>query len=416
MSVLKSLLDKSKWQEFLSFKINQSHLSKTEEAELAKFINDEKYLEIAKKIVQDSYSFSVPTKTLINKSGSSKKRVVYSFNHSENIILKFILFLMNKYDNAFSSNCYSFRKNYTVKRAFIEIVSHKNINQMFCYKLDISNYFNTINIEKLLPILHTVIDDDEQLFNLIKNILTQDKAIINGEIVSEKRGAMAGTSLSTFLANVYLMDLDKYFLSQNVVYARYSDDIIIFTESKQKLEYFKEYILNFLNKKDLSVNPEKESFFNPYEPWHFLGFEYNNGIIDLSKITIKKIKDKIRRKSRAIFRWKVKNNKTTEHAIKVLIRVFNNKFYRTENTKELSWCKWFFPLLSSHKGLKIIDDYFVQYLRYLSSGKFSRKNFSVTYTSLKKLGFRSLVNEFYKFKKLGHQNLQTDIEIWNVLW
>ena len=399
MSVLNSLLDKSKWQEFLNFKINQSHLSKIEETELADFINNEKYLEIAKQIIQGAYSFSVPTKTLINKNGSSKKRVVYSFNPCENIILKFISFLMNKYDNSFASNCYSFRKNYTVKRAFIEIVSHKNINNMFCYKLDISNYFNSINIQKLLPMLCNVINDDKPLLNLIQNILTKDQSLFNGKIITEKRGAMAGTPLSTFIANIYLMDLDKYFVSQNVIYARYSDDIIIFTESKQKLEYFKDYILNFLKEKDLSVNPEKESIFNPYEPWHFLGFEYNKGIIDLSKITIKKIKDKIRRKSRAIFRWKVKNNKTTEHAIKVLIRVFNNKFYRTENTKELSWCKWFFPLLSSHKSLKIIDDYFVQYLRYLSSGKFSKRNFLVTYESLKQLGFRSLVNEFYKFKK-----------------
>lgn len=75
-----------------------------------------------------------------------------------------------------------------------------------------------------------------------------------------------------------------------------------------------------------------------------------------------------------------------------------------------------FSVISTHKSLKIMNDYFVQYLRYLSSGKFSKKNFLVTYESLKTLGFRSLVNEFYKFKKPTLQNLKTDIEIWNVLW
>lgn len=396
MSIINLLLDKQKWQEFLDYKIEKSHLSKLEEQNLIDFITQEKYAEVAKLIMEGTYTFSVPTKSLVNKSGSTKKRVVYTFNATENIILKFILHQMSDYDSCFANNLHSFRRNSTVKKAFYSIANIPNINSMYAYKLDISNYFNSINVKKLLPILKRVIVDDEPLYNLIKNLLLVDKSMVNGKVIKEKRGAMAGTSLSTFLANVYLMDLDKYFEDNNIIYARYSDDIMIFAKTKKELNKHKEYILNFIKEKDLIINKDKENLFLPNTAWNFLGFEYNKGTIDLSKVTLKKIKDKIRRKARALFRWKVANNKTDEHAMRVMIHIFNKKFYQIEHFKDLTWSKWFFPVITTHDTLKVIDEYLIQYVRYISSGKFCKKNFNITYDTLKDYGFRSLVNEYHK--------------------
>ena len=235
-------------------------------------------------------------------------------------------------------------------------------------------------------------------------MLTVDKSVLNGEEIFEKRGAMAGTSLSAFIANVYLTELDKYFETKNIIYARYSDDIIVFAENEEELNSFREYILKVLSLKDLVVNSSKEQFFIPQQPWSFLGFEYDNGIIDLSSVTLKKIKDKIRRKARALYRWKERKEKTVEQTIKVLIRIFNNKFYRKENLKVLTWCKWFFPVITTHKSLQVIDNYLLQNIRYMSTGKYCKKNFNVKYDYIKTLGFKSLVNEFYKFKEGKNEN------------
>jgi hypothetical protein len=155
MSILNLLLEKQKWQEFLDYKISKSHLTKLEEQNLIEFITQEKYAEVSKQIVDGTYTFSIPTKSLVNKSGSTKKRVVYTFNPTENIILKYIAFQLGKYDGCFANNLHSFRKNSTVKKAFYSIANTPNINDMYAYKLDISNYFNrtvfitsTINIIK----------------------------------------------------------------------------------------------------------------------------------------------------------------------------------------------------------------------------------------------------------------------------
>lgn len=399
MSVLDSLLDTGKWQEFLDYKISKSHMTKTEEQNLIDFINNKEYYNVAKGIVEGTYTFSIPNKTMVNKSGSTKKRVVYTFDNVESMILKFIVFNMSKYDYVFSDNCYSFRKNSTVRKAFYSIIDNADINDMYVYKLDISNYFNSIDVSKLLPILNEVFGDDIKLYNFFKDILSVNKSMFNGEIIEEKRGAMAGTPMSTFFANVYLMDMDKYFGDLGVIYARYSDDIIIMDKDLDNLKKNISYIHSVIDSRGLNINSDKEELFLPHTPWNFLGFEYNDGVIDLSNVTLKKIKDKIRRKGRALYRWKIKNEKSTEHAIKVMLRVFNNKFYREDHQKDLTWSKWFFPVITTHNKLEIIDNYLIQYLRYLSTGKFSKKNYNITYDYLKELGYKSLVNEYYKSKK-----------------
>ena len=371
-------------------------MNKFEEKELTDFVKQKKYNPLVSQIYQGSYTFCIPKKSLINKSNSQKKRVIYSFNQDENIILKLLVYILKEYDSSFSKNCYAFRTGMTVKKAFYDLVKIKDIDKYYAYKLDIKNYFNSIDVDILLPILKEFLND-EKIYELFEKILKADLCIHNDRILIEKRGAMAGTPFSTFLANVYLHSLDKYFEENNLIYARYSDDIIVFSKSLDELQSQINFIHNELKKFNLDINNEKEFLFYPNTSWNFLGFKYKNKEIDLSEITLKKIKAKIRRKARAIYRWKIQKNKTTEHAIKVMLRVFNNKFYREKNTKDLTWSKWFFPVITTHKSLKIIDEYFISYLRYLSTGRFTKKNFNITYEKLKSLGFRSLVHEYYLF-------------------
>lgn len=50
-----------------------------------------------------------------------------------------------------------------------------------------------------------------------------------GKVVSAKKGAMAGVPFSGFCANLYLRKLDRAFAGR--LYARYSDDIIVFADT-----------------------------------------------------------------------------------------------------------------------------------------------------------------------------------------
>ena len=210
---------------------------------------------------------------------------------------------------------------------------------------------------------------------------------------------MAGVPLSTFLANYYLKDLDHYFYQQNVIYARYADDIIIFSDTLEDLMHQKEYLIKYLQSKHLTINTEKEFIYQPKDKIEFLGFSYENGIIDLSDNTIKKIKGKIRRSAKGLRRWKIRKNANDKVTLKAMNRKFNKKFYGKQTT-DLSWQYWFFPTINTSKSLKIIDEYMQQWQRYIVTGKHNKLNYKkVPYAYLKECNYIPLVHAYYTYKK-----------------
>ena len=60
-------------------------------------------------------------------------------------------------------------------------------------------------------------------------------------------------------------------------------------------------------------------------------------------------------------------------------------------------------MITTSEGIKKIDNYLLQYLRFLSTGRHCKQNYNVRYNTLKELGFKSLVNEYYKFKDFENE-------------
>ena len=395
-SLLDNIIDKNTWQNFLKYKIEKGHLSKKEEEFLSDFINNEKYHNLAQNIFNGD-EFALPEKIFLNKIGSNKKRIVYKFKEDEVIILKLLSFLLYKYDLQQAPNCYSFRRNISAGKAINELANNPELKYKWSYKLDIKNYFNSISIPLLLPILKKLCDDDYKLYTFFEQLLNKDEAFYAGKIVREKRGVMAGTPISPFLANLYLTEADNYFANANIPYARYSDDIILFADTQYELMERRQTLLNFLEKYQLEVNREKERVNSPDQAWEFLGVQCLNGSIDLSEITKKKLKGKIRRKARSLRRWMLNKNVEEFRTIKTMIKIFNRKFFESQNPNELTWSRWFFPIVNRSDGFKEIDNYLQQNLRYIATGHYSTNNYKIKYQDLKKLGYKSLVNEYYKF-------------------
>ena len=164
------------WNLFLNEKLENNYELKYEKDILKDFIENKKYKEITTKLGNNNYTFSLPIKKEINKKHTGKKRITYTFKKEEMIILKFITNKLYKYDYLFEDNLYSFRKHTGVKNALNKLMKTKSLKNMYAYKLDISNYFNSINTKLLLKNLEKDLND-KNLFNIIKQILTQDKAV-----------------------------------------------------------------------------------------------------------------------------------------------------------------------------------------------------------------------------------------------
>ena len=269
---------------------------------------------------------------------------------------------------------------------------------MVGYKVDIKNYFNSIDKDILLKNLK-VNKEDKELYCLIKDIIDNEYVSFEDNIIKEKKGVIAGNPISAFLANYYLKELDEFFWNQKVFYIRYADDIIIFCNTNEERENYKKELYKFLEKYHLQINPKKEHYYEKGESFEFLGFMFHNKEVDISQNTFYKIKGKIKRSTRGIRRWMLRKEASPMIALKAMNRKYNKKFYGNDNS-ELSWKYWYFPTINTTKTLHLIDEYYQQEIRAMITGKHNKKNFKkVPYSLLKDCNYKSLVNEYYKYKK-----------------
>lgn len=398
-TILEEAADGQIWQEFLAYKLEKQHLSGSEEKEIREFIEEKAYLPLCLAWEKGTYPSEPPVKKVINKVGTQKKRIVYSFEGAEGIFLKFVAFQLFRYDGAFADNCYAFRRSLGVRDAIRRIRKEPDLQKKYCLKVDISNYFNSIDVEILLQKLSFIRETDLPLYQLFERILREERVCENGRFVKEAHGAMAGTPLSPFFANIYLAEADRIFEKEGALYFRYSDDILLFEDSQEELFKKRDRLYEMIEGLGLSLNPNKVKLVVPGEEWEFLGFCYRNGEIDLSDNTIRKIKGRMKRKTDALRRWQRKKGLDTKRAAVGFIRAMNRKFYGRDEEDDFTWNRWFFPNLTVDTGLRIVDAYMQECIRYTVTGRHYKGNYRIRYETLKEWGYRSLVHEYYASRK-----------------
>lgn len=407
MDIIDMLHDKAQWQRFCDYKFQGGHLSQEEEADLLAFVQQEQYREPVQ-IIRNGECFAPPRMAQISKAHSQKKRTVFLFPREENYVLKFLTFLLQeRYDHLFAPNLYSFRPGTGVRDAIHAITGRQGIKNLWCYKADIQNYFNSIPVEKLLPVLEEALVDQPDILRFLKLLLTDPQAERDGQLLEIQKGIMAGCPVSTFLANLYLSHLDRYFHNNNVLYARYSDDIILFADSREMLERHIRMVHSTLADAGLLINSSKEQISAPGEPWVFLGIIYQNGIIDVAPVSVEKLKAKMHRKVRALVRWQARKQTTGAQTAKAFIRAFRRKLFCNDCEHELTWTRWYFPLITTAESLHAIDLYAQECIRYLVTGTRTKARYNCRYEDMKALGYVSLVHCYYAHLRFPENSQET---------
>ena len=394
MSLVDKLFEKSSWERFYEYK-SSLRCSKKFTGELRRFIDSEGYLKYESEI-RSLEGLPIPTRSVISKMSSRKRRTIYKYPYEFNMVLKLLTYLvLRKYDYMYTSDLYSFRPGVSAKDAITHITRTRDLHTLYSYKIDVSNYFNSIPVDKLCSELDSCITDDSELLSFMKALLLEENVISHGDKITEQKGIMAGTPIASFYANLYLKDLDEFFSSRGVLYARYSDDIIVFAQTEEEIAAHKEVILKTLSAKGLTVNPDKEVYGTPSDGFCFLGIEVKDGLIDIAPASVIKLKQKMRRKARALSRWYQRKDLDGTRAATAFIRIFNHKLLEANEDSDLTWSLWFFPVITTDKSLHVIDLYAQDLCRYLISGTHTKSRFNVRYEDLKALGYRSLVHEYY---------------------
>jgi len=245
------------WLRFLRYKQESGHMRQQELQALEEFVTQKRYRPVVARI-REGQPFPLPKRTELSKLHSQKKRIVYTYPEDENRVLKLLTWLLlEKYDSIFADNVYSFRPRKGVRDGVCSLVYAGNVGRLWSYKVDISNYFNSVPVDRLLPVLEETLADDPQTFTFLKGLLCEPMVLSGHTPIAEQKGIMAGTPISTFLANLYLKDMDLWFQNAGVLYARYADDIILFAPSQEQRDTLRDQLRQFLWEKGLSV-PDAE--------------------------------------------------------------------------------------------------------------------------------------------------------------
>lgn len=210
MSIREQLYSSAAWEDFLAWRLKKGRFNWREFEAADEFIASGECIRAGRQIIEKE-GLGIPARILVNKMGSQKKRVVYCYEDEEVEVLKFIAHLLYRYDSVLAPNCYSFRQGQTVQSAILGLRRKLAGRELWGYKIDIHNYFNSVSIPLLLPILNDVLSDDGQLYSFFEKMLTNSHVRDGENVIKDEHGIMAGTPTAPFLANIYLMEMDYHF-------------------------------------------------------------------------------------------------------------------------------------------------------------------------------------------------------------
>ena len=179
----------------------------------------------------------------------------------------------------------------------------RNHSKVYILKADISQYFPSVDHERLKKIIRRTIRD--------KNVLWLIDTIIDygGE---DGRGIPIGALTSQLFANVYLDTLDHFVKDELGIkfYVRYMDDFVILHWDKTHLKEVRNLIEEFLFKHlSLQLNPKTQIF--PYKQGvDFCGYRIWPTHVLPRKRTVKRA----RRRFKALARLYIKRSGTVKES------------------------------------------------------------------------------------------------------
>ncbi len=216
-----------------------------------------------------------------------KERLITAASFEDRIAHHAIMNVLEPvFERQFIFHTYACRKEKGTHKA-VQHAFKKAGNCKYFLKLDVRKYFDSIPHKKLKELLFRIIKDRKCLALLFE--------IIDSYSVSDERGLPIGNLTSQFFANYYLSPLDHFVLEKLKPkgYARYMDDIAVFSDSKSELK-------NILAEMQKFVEPFSLSFKQPVinscrNGVPFLGYSISDKRISFLNRTRRRKARKVRR-------------------------------------------------------------------------------------------------------------------------
>lgn len=245
-------IDRVRWEDFEANLLHNLHL-------------------LQKQIREEAYK-PLPVSVFNEPKPTGKPRVIGISSMRDKVVQQAVLLAISShFEKYFLPCCYAYRPGVSalsaVKRAGQCIARGK----LWLLKMDVEKFFDTMDHVILLELIRKVIDE-KPILRLLSRLL---KAKIFKEmgLFDNLVGSQQGSGLSPLLSNIFLYPLDKELWGRyKECYLRYSDDIAVFADEKEKLEETRELIEQLLTRLKLVPNQSKTSISHISAGVVYLGF------------------------------------------------------------------------------------------------------------------------------------------------
>lgn len=369
------------------------------------FTEPENRITLARQMLSGNYRVAPPHIIAIPKKDSAEMRKVYCNEPMDRFICAQIGRVYEQlYRGRIHPRCVSYQRGLGVGRIVREISQYISAHPgLKGAKFDIHHYFDEVS-EDVRDRALRELDSGSCIDRIVWDYLHDDVVIDeNGEIIRKYKGIAQGFAVSPFLANYILRDVDAAISKLDVLYYRYSDDILILGRD---FEQAQSLLYDMLAQKALTINPKKVTAIDAGTWFTFLGFKIRGEQITFSEDTISRLKRSVRQLTKTRKGQPIKS----EAVLRRAIRQLNRDLYvaHLQNDREFGWAEYMFGTVNVLEDVEALDRYIKDHLRHLYTGRWnSYGNYhKVPNDMLRRCGYLSMAHlyKLYKISKPLYRN------------
>tara|TARA_R110001592_G_scaffold298779_1_gene569600 strand:+ start:416 stop:1426 length:1011 start_codon:yes stop_codon:yes gene_type:complete len=218
----------------------------------------------------------------LQKVTKSSGEVIHLWTSIDSLMLKQLSLVLSRYLP--SSKLCTHLKGHGGSKQTVTSIQSEITNNTFVFRTDVKSYYESINHEILLDKLSVYIKD-----KMVMNLLSQylKRSVESGGLFKDiKQGISSGCPLSPLISSFYLYELDNEMEDKPVFYRRYMDDIIVLSPTRWKLRKAIKTVNQHFEKLKLKQHPDKTDIGRISNGFDFLGYQYGQEKITVSKRTL----------------------------------------------------------------------------------------------------------------------------------